>query len=83
MNRLLDLAPSAAAGELEASAGVSGGCRRGRIEESAGEASTGMPPVVPNDSLERAPSGRGSADDTPDDRPVHVGWGGRSPLWDS
>ena len=54
----------------EATGGVAGGCRRGRIAGSAGGAATGMPPVVPNDSLDRAPSGRGFAVDRTDDRPV-------------
>ena len=37
---------------------------------SNGEATTGMPPVVPKDSRERAPSGRGFTDDTDDDSAV-------------
>ena len=58
-------------GDVEvATEGVAGGCRRGRIAGSACEAATGIPPVVPNDSLDRAPSGRGFADDRSDDEAV-------------
>ena len=58
-----------------ATAGVAGGCSRGRIAGSAGEADTGMPPVVPNESLDRTPSGRGFADDRSDDEAVGLGGG--------
>ena len=67
--------------EVEAAAGVAEGCCRGRMEGSACGAATGMPPVVPNDSLERAPSGRGFAVDRNDDKPV--GWRGGSTGCDS
>ena len=57
-------------GELDAAAGVAGGWWRGRMAGSNGEATTGMPPVVPKDSRERAPSGRGFTNDTDDDSAV-------------
>ena len=67
--------------EEVATAGVVGGCRRGRIVESAREADTGMPPVVPKDSLDRTPSGRGFTVDRTDDEPV--GCRGGSTVCDS
>ena len=50
---------------------------------SDGEASTGRPPVVPNDSLERAPSGRGFTDCIADDSHGPVGLERSSTVWAS